>query len=127
MRWDENDRSRGNREPRGDNRSPNHYRKALHFAAILKEQFRQVASALTRHATEPTEERRTGDTRGGFRAAAAEFARRAVSIPDAAHAAIAFLSDTLDWLNPFHHNTATNDGVDAEIHSSAPSPFHHHL
>lgn len=71
--------------------------------------------------------KRTEGTRGGFRGAAAEFAHRAVFLPEAAHAAIAFLSDTLDWLNPFHHGAAFNDGIDEEVHPSEPSQFVHHL
>jgi hypothetical protein len=126
-RGDENGKSRGYREPRGDDRSPNQYRKTLRFTAIIREQFRQFASALTRRAPEPEEEKRSGDARGGFRVAAAEFARRAVLIPEAAYAAIAFLSDTLDWLNPFHYGAACNDAFDEEIHPPEPGPFIHHL
>lgn len=72
--------------------------------------------------------KRTEGTLGGFRRAAAEFAHRAVFLPEAAaHAAIAFLSDTLDWLNPLHHGAAFDDGIDEEIHVSEPSQFIHHL
>ncbi len=96
---------------------------------MLRRQFRRVASALTRHVPEPhpAQGKRTEGTRGGFRLAAAEFAHRAVSLPEAAYATIAFLSDTLDWLNPFHHGTACSDGIDEEIHASEPSQFIHHL
>jgi hypothetical protein len=35
--------------------------------------------------------------------------RRAVRIPAAAFATTSFLSDTLDWLNPWHNNVASQD------------------
>jgi len=59
--------------------------------------------------------------------AASQIARRVLPIPDAAFAAIAFLSGTLDWLNPFHHDMAATDAIDEEFHIPEPGQFVHHL
>ena len=68
-----------------------------------------------------------GKRAGHSKRAAAEFARRAVSLPEAAYAAIAFLSETLDWLNPLHHGAACSDGINEEIITSEPSRLILHI
>lgn len=48
--------------------------------------------------------------------AAGKIMRRAVRLPSAAYAAVAFLSDTLDWLNPWHgHDTASTNEIDDDF------------
>jgi hypothetical protein len=79
----ENDKSRGTREPHGQDQSfPTKDRKASGFTQRLKQQFRDVVKALTRHgpAPQPTKRRRrsSGETRGGFTLAAAQLVRRVV-------------------------------------------------
>ena len=120
MEVDENDRSLGNREPQGKDRSPTHYRKALGLPEILMRQFRHLAQSLTSraHDAELPQRRRADETRGGFRLAAKQLMYRSVDIPSAAFAAITFLSETLDWLNPWHHTTASNDGFDDDFHAT---------
>jgi hypothetical protein len=95
---DETDRSRGNGEPRGDDRSPNRYRKALSVTELLRRQFRRVALSLTGRADEDEriKRHRTEQPGGGARPSIS------VRIPPAAIAAVACHPETLDCLNPFH-------------------------
>jgi hypothetical protein len=53
--------------------------------------------------------------------------RRSASIPAAAFAAIAFYSETLDWLNPWHHETADASGPDEEFHATGQQHIYPHL
>jgi len=81
----------------------------------LKRQFRELAKAIIDRAPapEPAQRRRRGeDTGRAFRMAARKVVRRAGRIPAEAFAtASAYLSDTLDWLNQWHHhdNDASED------------------
>lgn len=80
------------------------------FSQNLKQMFREVVKALTGNAPAPvpkSRRRTTDDTGRAFTAAARKILRRAVRLPAAAYAATVFLSETLDWLNPWHHETAT--------------------
>lgn len=84
-------------------------------------QFRNLAQSLTgrSHDPEPPQRRSgTGEIRGGFRLAATQIIRRDIDIPSAAFAAIMYLSETLDWLNPWHQQTASNEEFDDEFHAT---------
>jgi len=99
----------------------------ISLGATIKERFRQLARSLTPReapAPQPTlRRRRTDETRGGFKLAARQIMRRAVRIPAAAYETIAFLSDTLDWLNPWHSGDESNPGEFNE--SFEPIPQQH--
>jgi hypothetical protein len=126
----ENDKSLGNREPQGEDRNPAQDRKVHRFAETLKRQFREAVNALTRHdhAPQPAQRRRrTGEASGGFILAARQIMRRSVGVPEAAFAAIAFLSETLDWLNPWHHETMNFDGDDEDFHATEQQHIYPHL
>lgn len=92
------------------------------FAAMLKEQFRQLARSLTPHAApapQPTKRRRrTEETRGGFNLAARKIMRRTVRLPAAAYAAVSYLADALEW---FNHDQADMD------EDMQPGEQQHHL
>ena len=64
---------------------------------------------------------------GRFKPAAAEFARRAVSLPEAAYAAIAFLSDTMDWLNPWHHDAVSCGEVNEDTYHAEQNRLFSHM
>jgi hypothetical protein len=115
-------------KPRGDNRGPNHYRKILRIAEMLTIEFHRIAQSLTHRAHEPRPaQRRREEKGGGFSLAATEIIRRIVPLPEAAYAAaVTFLSDTLDWLNPWHHDTASTGDLDGDVshaeHNRLSSP-----
>ena len=84
----ENDESRGYREPlRSDPSIPPTDRKApppAYAGVTLRQKFREVVKALTRHAPvpQPTQRRRrTEETRGGFRLFAVKIKRRITHKP----------------------------------------------
>ena len=118
---------RGTREPPAENQSPAPDRKAPRFAETLKREFRELMKALTCKPPDPAPARRrkTEDTGRAFAAAARNIMRRAVRLPAAAYAAAVFLSDTLDWLNPWHHETATE--LDENFQHTAPPHLYPHL
>ena len=122
----------GTREPRDDNQSPATDRKTPRFVETLKEQFRELAKVLTHNALAPhpaQRRRRTEETGRAFRMTAGKIMGRAVRLPAAAYAAVAFLSDTLDWLNPWQgHDTANTDNIDDDFHQTQQYDIsHHHL
>jgi hypothetical protein len=125
MEAGENDRSQGNREPHGQNLSlPRTDRKAPGFAEAIRRQFREVVNALTRHVPTPElkqRRKRTEETTGGFILTATQIMRRSVGVPEAAFTAIAFLSDTLDWLNPWHYEVMSASGLDDDLISTEPN------
>jgi hypothetical protein len=127
----ENDRSFGNREPRGEDQSfPPTDRKAPGFAETLRRQFRQLAQSLTRHApaSQPTQHRRRAEeTRGGFSLAARQITRRSETLSAAAFAAVAFIPETLDWLNPFHFDSTGNSELDDDYHCVESNHLFPHL
>ena len=115
---------RGTREPPAENQSPAPDRKAPRFAETLKREFRELVKALTCETPAPVPQRRrrtTDDTGRAFIAAARNIMRRAVMLPAAAYAAACFLSDTLDWLNPWHHEIATE--LDENFQQPPPQPY----
>lgn len=77
------------------------------FTDAVKRQFRELVSAITHRAPapEPEQRRRRGeDTGRAFRMAARKIMRRTARLPIEAYAAATgYLSDTLDWLNQWHH------------------------
>lgn len=123
----ENDESRATWEQRGDNQSSSTVRKVLRFAETLKRQFTNAMKALTHREDEPKPEarRKKGeDTTGGFTLAARQIMSRKVSLSAAAYeVAIDFLTETLDWLNPFHHDEFGGAAFDDEFH---PQEHDHH-
>jgi hypothetical protein len=126
----ENDFSPGNREPQGEDRNPAQDRKAHRFAETLRRQFREVVNALTRRNPEPhptQRRRRTEETTGGFILAAQQIMRRSVSLPQAAFAAVVFLTETLDWLNPWHHESINAGALDEELSATEQHHIYPHL
>lgn len=86
--------------------------KALALPEILRRQFRHFAECLTRHSPAQEPLRRTEETRGGFRRAAAKIVFDNVVIPAAAFVAASLLPGTLDWLNPWHNDMTSHDHGD---------------
>jgi len=77
------------------------------FTVTLKRQFRELVRAITRKPLAPqpaARRRRAEDTGKAFRMAARKIICRAVCLPAEAYAvATAYISDTLDWFNPWQH------------------------
>jgi hypothetical protein len=92
------------------------------FAAMLKEQFRQLARSIIAPreapAPQPTKRRRRKEDTGhvAFRMAAKKVVRRTVRLPAAAYAAVSYLADALEWIN---HDLADMD------EDMQPSEQHH--
>jgi hypothetical protein len=123
----ENDESRGHRESQGSDQSlPPRQRKASGLAEAIKHLFQEVKMRLTRkaHAPQPTPRHRTEETRGGFKRAGEIFMRRSLRLPAAAYYVITCLSDTLDWLNPWHNETASASELNEDFQQE---PQQHHL
>jgi hypothetical protein len=83
----------------------------------LRRQFRELVKAITDKAPapepKPSRRKRTDETRGGFVMAARKITRHAVRLPAEAYAATAsYLSHTLDWLNPWHHDSSSEPDED---------------
>jgi hypothetical protein len=116
----ENDESRATWKERGDNQRPTTGQKVLRFVETLKREFSNAMKALTHRDDEPkpSSRRKKGeDTSGGFTLAARQIMSRKVSLPAAAYeAAIDFLAETLDWLNPYHQDGWDGDTFDEEFH-----------
>jgi hypothetical protein len=128
----ENDESRATWEQRGDNQSPTTSQKVLRFAETLRREFSRAMKALTQRDDEPKPQprrKKSGqDTTGGFTLAARQIMSRKVRLPVAAYAvAIEFLADTLDWLNPFHHDEFDGAVIDQEFQPREHDQFSHHL
>jgi imidazole glycerol phosphate synthase subunit HisF len=80
--------------------------------------------ALTHKAPAPEPKprrRRSGETRSGFKLAAVNIMRRRVTLPAVAYAAAAFLSHTLDWLNPWHHDATSSSELNDDFHYEEPT------
>jgi hypothetical protein len=79
----------------------------------IKQLFRDVRATLTPPAPAPEPKpKRRKDTGRAFRMTAKKIMRRASRIPAAAYAtATAYLSDTLDWLNLWHHHDEVNEDI----------------
>jgi hypothetical protein len=92
-------------EPESGTRTPP--RPRLFQPGSIKRLFGSVKKAITRQgqpAPEPNRKRRE-ETGRAFRMTARELVRRAVRMPAEAYArATAYLADTLDWLNFWHHH-----------------------
>ena len=103
----------------------------ISLGATIREKFRQLAQSLTpcaAPAPQPTQRRRRTEeeTRGGFKLAARQIMHRAARLPAAAYAAVAFLSDTLDWLNPWHNETASADELHEDFNATEPQHIYPH-
>jgi len=89
------------------------------FREKLMGQFREVVKHLVRRspAPQPTARRRRGEdtSRAAFRQAAKQIMRRAARLPAAAYQAVEFLSHTLDWLNPWHHQAPDPGELEGEF------------
>lgn len=91
-------------------------------------QFRELVSALTSHAPAPSPRRKRKDETGkGFSMAANLILRPRETLPSAAYVAVTFLSDTLDWLNPWHHDAINDNLLDDEYHHQEQNDLSLHL
>jgi hypothetical protein len=94
------------------------------FTEILRRQFRAAVNAITYNAPAPQpvqRRRRSEDTGRAFRLAARKTMRRAARLPAEAYAsATAYLSDTLDWLNPWNNEAASSSDL-AEDYEQPPA------
>lgn len=81
---------------------------------MLRRQFRKVALSITGRAHEEgrTERNRTEQSGGGIRPLIS------VRLPLAAFAAVAYFSETLDYLNPFYGEIDSLFGHDEDFHTS---------
>jgi hypothetical protein len=88
----------------------------------IKQLFRAVKNALTRHdGPQEVKRKRREETGRAFRMTARKLLRRVARLPVEAYArATTYLADTLDWLNQWHHhddhltedaNPAVNDDL----------------
>jgi hypothetical protein len=97
------------------------------FIETLKRQFRAAVNAITHESPAPQlVQRRRGseDTGRAFRMAARKAMRRAARLPAEAYAsATAYLSDTLDWLNPWNNDAASGSEL-AEDYDQQPPAQH---
>jgi hypothetical protein len=127
---DANDESRVTRERRGDDQATTETTGRVHrFAEALKKQFRDLARMLTKPADAPepkARRRRTGDA-AEFRKASEKILARAERLPAAAYAAVTFLSDTLDWLNPWHSEPDCTDEIEADFQQTQQDHFSLHM
>jgi hypothetical protein len=79
-------------------------------------------------APKPTQRtRRTGETGSGFRLFARKITRRTARLPAAAYGAVAFLSDTLDWLNPWHNEMTSTGELNEDLHYTETNHLFPHL
>lgn len=87
-----------------------------------------MKNALTGKDDEPAPEmkrKRREETGRAFRMTARKIMRRTVRLPAEAYArATAYLADTLDWLNLWHHN---DEQFTEEIQSAASDHLYPHL
>ena len=103
---------------------------AFRMAGRIRQLFRAVKNALTPKPPAPEPEpraRRKGDEDTGraFRMTARQIMRRAARIPAEAYAkATAYLADTLDWLNQWHH---TADDFTEDVQPAASDHLYPHL
>ncbi len=95
------------------------------------QQFKEVVSAITGHAPEPEpaprRKRKEEGAGGGFSLAATLILRRIDPLPSPVYAAIAFLSDTLDWMNPWHSDASNDNLMDDEVHYTEQNDLSLHL
>jgi hypothetical protein len=98
----ENDRSRGAREPQGEDQStpPDLYSPG--FPATLKKLFRDVMKELTTHSPKPAPRRRTGVTPGSFRQAATPLMGHVVRQQEMP--SLGYMWDALEWLSLWDWN-----------------------
>ena len=91
------------RAARSKIRTPGLYRKALSLSGIIRQQFRQLASFLTAHVPDTRQAlKRMTSSDGG----SAAKPRQKHELPSEASTVLEFLSETLDWLSPWNHDTA---------------------
>lgn len=86
------------------------------FTGNVRELFRKAKDALTRKspAPEPQPARRRKEDTGGLFKLARRILRRAPKLPAEAYApALAFLSDTLDWLNLWGNDDSYDPAAEA--------------
>ncbi len=93
------------------------------LAGSIKQLFREAIKLLAEKAPEPEPKprrKRTGEATGrAFRMTANKVMHRAARLPAEAYAtATAYLTDTLDWLNPWHQHDHDHD-------DSRPAPSDH--
>ena len=98
------------------------------FTETLKRQFRQVMKAISEPPAAPQpvkKKRRREDTGKAFRLTARKVMRRTARLPAEAYvAATGYLSDTLDWLNQWHHH---DSGKDEDFHAHQGDHLYPHL
>ena len=113
---------------------PQRARNPASFAAAIKAQFRQLASAIMPHTQTPApapQRRRSSSEDTGqaaFRMAARKIMRRVGRLPAEAYAAAsAYLFDTLDWMNPWHHEPDPQDCPEADETATPQGYLYPHL
>jgi hypothetical protein len=98
-------------------------------SAAIKRLFGEAGKAQTQRDAGPKpapRRRRGGDTVASvFATAARAVVRRVAWLLPEGHAAV-FLSDTLDWLNLWHHDEA-GSVLDDEVHDTPPNHLFPHL
>jgi hypothetical protein len=107
-------------------RAPNWQSKNQTRPAAIRRLFRHVAKVLARDddEPEPPPRRKRGESGKGFGMAAKTILRRAAGVPsDAYEAASVYLFATLDWMNPFHHETENVAELDKDFDNASDSGF----
>jgi hypothetical protein len=108
----------------GDNQERN---SRSSFTETLRRQFREVMKAIAPRAAapQPGKRRRSEDTGKAFRMAARKIIPRTARLPAEAYAAATgYLSDTLDWLNQWHHH---DSGAGNDFHARQGDHLYPHL
>jgi hypothetical protein len=107
-------------------RGPNWQNKNQTRPAAISRLFRHVAKVLARDddRPEPRPRRKNGESGRGFGMAAKMILRRAAGVPsDAYIAATGYLFATLDWMNPFHHETENVADLDKDFDNASDTEF----
>jgi hypothetical protein len=107
-------------------RAPNWQTKNQTRPAAITRLFRHVAKVLARGDDEPEPQprRKSGETGKGFDMAAKTILRRTAGVPSEAYAAATgFLFATLDWMNPFHHETENVAELDKDFDNASDTGF----
>lgn len=111
----------------GSRESDNHGTPGPRFLpAALKQLFRDAKNVLTANDAPAPEvkRKRREETGRAFRMTARKLVRRAVRIPAEAYVrATAYLADTLDWLNQWHHQ----DDIAEDVQPAPSEHLYPHL
>jgi hypothetical protein len=90
---------------------------------MLKKKFRDLAKCLTSrgHGPQPKPRRRGERMIQKFKLAATKLVQHCIRLPAAAYEVATFLPETLDWLNPWHHETGSTSEMNEDFEHTEPT------